>query len=72
MIPEIQTLYYSYLSPGDLAETPQLRSLLDGIREIIIALGGENWHRKFLELASREEKENLKDTLSISSSSSIL
>jgi uncharacterized protein len=39
--------------------------LLDGIREIIIALGGENWHRKFLELASREEKENLKDTLSM-------
>ena len=40
MIPEIQTLYFIILSPGDLAETPQLRSLLDGIREIIIGLGG--------------------------------
>jgi uncharacterized protein len=64
MIPEIQTLYYSYLTPGDLAETPLLRSLLDGSKEIIMALGGDNWYREFLELASREEKEKLKDTLS--------
>ena len=64
MIPEIQTLYYSYLSPGDLAETPQISSLLDGNKEIEMALGGDNWHRKFMELSSRAEKEKLKEALS--------
>jgi predicted RNA-binding protein with EMAP domain len=63
MIPEIQTLYYSYLPPVELAETPQLSSLEDGGREIMEALGGESWHRQFMDLASREEKEKLEEAL---------
>jgi uncharacterized protein len=64
MIPEIQTLYYSYLSPDDLAETPQLISLLDSYGKVIVALGGDNWQRQFLERGSREEKEKIEDVLS--------
>jgi hypothetical protein len=64
MTSEIQTLYYSYLSPTEMAETPQMILLEEQGREITEALGGESWHRQFLDLASRDEKEKLEEALS--------
>lgn len=59
MIPEIQSLYYSYLDPAELSKTPQIKSLETGAQEIVDALGGEDWHHQFLELSARGEKEKL-------------
>ncbi|HTX61610.1 MAG TPA: tRNA-binding protein [Methanobacterium sp.] len=63
MVPEIQTLYYSYLNPEELAQSPQLGHLEDENMDIVEALGGENWYHQFLELASRNEKEKLEEAI---------
>ncbi len=60
---EIQTLYYSYISPAELAETPQLALLEEQGKGIVDALGGKLWYKQFLELASRDEKEKLEESL---------
>ena len=60
---EIQTLYYSYISPSEMVQTPQLVLLEKQGKEITEALGGELWYRQFLELASRDEKEKLEEAL---------
>lgn len=63
MTSEIQTLYYSYLAPKDMTETPQMALLGEQATEITEALGGESWYAQFLELASRDEKEKLEEAL---------
>lgn len=63
MVPEIQSLYYSYLDPLEISKTPQISSLEDGALEIIDALGGEDWHHQFLELAARGEKDKLTESV---------
>ena len=47
MNPDIQTLYYSYVSPEELAKTPQMDKLLASIDDIIENLGGKDYARKF-------------------------
>lgn len=59
MVPEIQSLYYSYLDPEEIAETPQIGNLENGSHEIVDALGGKNWHHQFQEFASKDDKEKL-------------
>lgn len=59
MNPDIQTMYYSYVSPQELAKTPQMDNLLKGVDEIIENLGGEDYSRKFLSELNREEREKL-------------
>jgi predicted RNA-binding protein with EMAP domain len=63
MIPEIQSLYYSYLNPAELAQSPQLNLLEKGCQDIIDALGGDNWHHQFMELVGRVEKEKLEEAI---------
>jgi predicted RNA-binding protein with EMAP domain len=63
MIPEIQSLYYSYLNPAELAQSPQLNLLEKGCLDIIDALGGDNWHHQFMELVGRVEKEKLEEAI---------
>lgn len=63
MIPEIQSLYYSYLNPKEISESPQIQSLEKACEEIVIALGGENWYQNFLELVRRDEKEKLEESI---------
>ena len=62
MIPEIQSLYYSYLTPVEMSKSPQISSLEKECQEIIDSLGGENWHHQFMELAARNEKEKLEES----------
>ena len=64
MNPDIQTMYYSYVSPQELAETPQMEKLLKGVDEIIDNLGGEDYSKKFLAELNREEREKLELPLS--------
>lgn len=63
MIPEIQSLYYSYLNPEEISKSPQVQSLEKECEEIVTALGGETWYHNFLELAGRDEKEKLEESI---------
>ena len=59
MNPDIQTMYYSYISPQELAETPQMENLLKSVDEIIENLGGEDYSRKFLSELNKQERDKL-------------
>ncbi|HIH35542.1 MAG TPA: tRNA-binding protein [Methanosphaera sp.] len=64
MNPDIQTMYYSYISPQELAKTPQMEKLLSDVDEIIENLGGEDYSKKFLSELNREDREKLELPLS--------
>ena len=64
MNPDIQTLYYSYVTPEELAKTPQMDNLLKSVDEIIENLGGEDYSKKFLSELNKEEREKLELPLS--------
>lgn len=59
MNPDIQTLYYSYVSPQELAKTPQMDNLLKSVDDIIENLGGEDYAKKFQSELNRQEREKL-------------
>ncbi|MDK2869991.1 MAG: uncharacterized protein PWP39_1226 [Pyrococcus sp.] len=61
MIPDIQALRYSYIDPEELVDTPQMKSLKEKAQGIIEALGGEDWHHKFLSQATKEEREKVEE-----------
>ncbi|MGP8190221.1 MAG: tRNA-binding protein [Methanobacterium sp.] len=63
MLPEIQSLYYSYLTPEEISKTPQIYSLEDKVKIIINTLGGEAWYNQFLGLVKREEKNKLEESI---------
>jgi len=63
MIPELQALRYSYLEPQELIDTPQMKELKEKALGIIEALGGEDWYIKFLELADRNEREKVEESI---------
>jgi predicted RNA-binding protein with EMAP domain len=63
MIPEIQSVYYSYVEPAELAQMPQIESLKEKAEEIIENLGGERWYQHFLELVNKEEKSKLEESI---------
>lgn len=63
MIPEVQAMRYSYLDPAELTKTPQMEALKEKAKGIIEALGGEDWHHKFLSLADRGEREKVEEAV---------
>ena len=63
MIPEIQAMRYSYVDPRELVETPQMKALKEKASGIIEALGGEDWHHKFLSLADKSEREKVEEAV---------
>jgi len=63
MVPEIQSLYYSYLSPVEMAESTHLKTLEALAQEVMEALGGESWNRQFLQMADRGEREKVEESL---------
>lgn len=63
MISEIQVMYYSYLEPGELAKTPQIKALKEKINYIIEALGSEEWYRQFLGAVNKDEKEKVEEAI---------
>ncbi|MGZ7135515.1 MAG: tRNA-binding protein [Methanobacterium sp.] len=64
MIPEIQSLYYSYVEPEDLAQMPQINSIKEKANVIIKNLGGKDWYKHFLELVNKDEKSRLEESIS--------
>lgn len=63
MIPEIQSLYYSYVEPADLANMPQINSIKEKAEKIIENLGGNSWYKHFLDLVSKDEKSKLEESI---------
>jgi uncharacterized protein len=63
MVPEIQSLYYSYLDPEEIAKTTQINSIENEAKEIVEALGGDDWHHQFLQLVGRDEKAKLEESI---------
>ena len=63
MLPELQAMRYSYLDPKELVDTPQMKTLKEKAQGIIEALGGEDWHHKFLSLADKSEKEKVEEAV---------
>ncbi len=63
MMPDIQTLYYSYLEPEDMADSEQIKSLLAKESHIIQALGGKEWHQQFMLMANKSDKQRLEESL---------
>lgn len=63
MIPEIQALYYSYLSPVEIAQSTYLEALEARVQEVKEALGGESWNRQFLQMADPGEREKVENSL---------
>ena len=63
MLPELQAMRYSYLDPRELADTPQMKALKEKAQGIIEALGGEDWHHRFLSLADKSEREKVEEAV---------
>ncbi|AXV37176.1 MAG: tRNA-binding protein [Methanobacterium sp. BRmetb2] len=63
MIPEIQSLNYSYLEPHDLINSPKIVVLEEKTEIIQESLGGKDWNRKFLEQVKRDEKEKVEESI---------
>jgi len=59
----LQSLIYSYLEPEDLAASPEMMGIEEKLKEITDALGGEDWSRKFLDEASRDERERVEENI---------
>lgn len=63
MIPEIQSMYYSYVEPADMAKMPQIESLKEKAGKIIENFGGEKWYSHFLDMVNKEEKSKLEEAI---------
>ncbi len=63
MIPEIQSMYYSYVEPAELAKMPQVESLKEKAGKIIENFGGEKWYSHFLDMVNKEEKVKLEEAI---------
>jgi len=63
MIPEIQSLYYSYVDPADMVQMPQIESLKEKALKIIENLGGKDWYKHFFDLVNKDEKIKLEESV---------
>ena len=63
MVPEIQSLYYSYVEPADMAQMPQITSIKKKAADIMENLGGNDWYKHFLDLVSKDEKAKLEESI---------
>jgi len=59
----LQGLTYCYMEPEDLASSPEVMEIKGKVEEIVEALGGEDWSRRFLEEAPREEREKVEENI---------
>ncbi len=63
MNPDIQTLFYCYLSPAELVETPQMKKLIESADEIKENLGGDDYYQKFIAEVKGDERQKLEFSL---------
>ncbi|MBU4548003.1 MAG: tRNA-binding protein, partial [Euryarchaeota archaeon] len=63
MARELKYLSYSYMEPEAIAKSPQIVALEEQAHFIIKYMGGEKWKVKFLDQATRAEKEKLEENI---------
>jgi predicted RNA-binding protein with EMAP domain len=60
---ELQAVAYSYMEPEDLLESPHIATIEEKTVKIEEFLGGSDWNKKFLDLATRDEKEKTEESI---------
>ena len=60
---DFQSLTYSYLEGDELVNSPDVKSLTEKAEKIIEYLGGDDWNKKFLTNAPKEEKEKTQENI---------
>lgn len=60
---ELNSLAYSYMEPKDLVLSPQVSSINEKTGKVIEFLGGKNWNKKFMDLATKDEKEKTEESI---------
>ena len=60
---ELQAVAFSYMEPQDLMASPHIKTLTEKTEKIKEFLGGEGWNKKFLDQATRDEKEKLEENI---------
>ena len=54
---DFQSLTYSYLEGDELVNSPDVSALIEKAEKIIECLGGDDWNKKFLSNAPKEDRE---------------
>lgn len=60
---DFQSLTYSYLEGDELVNSPDVASLKEKGEQIIEYLGGDDWNKKFLSNAPKEDKEKTQENI---------
>ena len=60
---DFQKISYSYMDPKDIAESTEIDSLENKAQDVIKYLGGDDWFHQFLNLAKKDEKHKIEETL---------
>ena len=56
---DFQSLIYSYLEGDELVNSPDVAALKEKALKIIECLGGDDWNKKFLSNAPKEDREKM-------------
>ncbi|WP_407423940.1 tRNA-binding protein [Methanobrevibacter sp.] len=60
---DFQSLIYSYLEGDELVNSPDVTTLKEKALKIIEYLGGDDWNKKFLNNAPKEEREKTQENI---------
>ena len=60
---DFQSLIYSYLEGDELVNSPDVTALKEKALKIIEYLGGDDWNKKFLNNAPKEEREKTQENI---------
>ncbi|KZX12414.1 phenylalanine--tRNA ligase beta subunit [Methanobrevibacter oralis] len=60
---DFQSLIYSYLEGDELVNSPNVATLIEKTKKIIECLGGDDWNKKFLNNAPKEDKQKTMENI---------
>ena len=60
---DFQSLIYSYLEGDELVNSPDVAALKEKALKIIECLGGDDWNKKFLSNAPKEDREKTQENI---------
>ena len=60
---DFQSLTYSYLEGDELVNSPDVEALREKALKIIEYLGGDDWNKKFLNNAPKDEREKTQENI---------
>ena len=60
---DFQSLTYSYLEGDELVNSPDVAALTEKALSIIECLGGDDWNKKFLSNAPKEDRQKTQENI---------